>query len=748
MTARRLLVGAVLLFFPVPVSGQSVIEDFPEFPAPTAATLRRPTEAQRRHYEALRLFAKGRQCERARKLLEAIEAYEQALAVEPKATAVVKALIPLNFMMNREAKALEYCRTALELDPNDYHLWYRYAQELLELGRRGEALTAFTRATAIPAAQEFPSVYAQMLFSKATILEDMKQFRAAAADFAEVVKVLDNTEALLADPTAVELDRLKEETAKTCERLAQVYLKAGQYREAVAAFQKAQQKSPAQAGRLDYHLTEVFLAAKQPAQALAHLEKYLATQPQGAQAYQRLVDVYLQLGRPQDILPALEKAAARDNFNVPLKLLLAHRYAVAGRAHQAEPIYLGVLGSNPSEDAYRGLALLYARQDRWPELLQRLDADLADPVKSPLARVQVEVLASDRELVKGVGVAACRKTVRGEAMTYNTRRVLATLCRQARHFDLAEHLCRACLADDPQPGEAYLELCRTLNEAGDHVGEAAVCREALGQKLRVPPAVFQMELARALVLSGNTREGVQQARLVVQQTPAGTEDHFHARHRLTVVLYQAGQLDEAAKEGHALLDETFDPRAGRRVRELLSGIHAARKDYAKAEEHLQAILNVDPSDATACNDLGYLWADQGKNLEEAERLVRRALELDRLEKAKTHGPMENPAAKAENAAYIDSLGWVLFKRGRFAEAAQLLEKAVALPDGDDPATWDHLGDAYEALRDYAHAREAWQKALTLYAGRPPRPDDRRLEIQAKLKRVEVIRTGTTRNNQR
>src|SRR5262249_2817084 len=75
------------------------------------------------------------------------------------------------------------------------------------------------------------------------------------------------------------------------------------------------------------------------------------------------------------------------------------------------------------------------------------------------------------------------------------------------------------------------------------------------------------------------------------------------------------------------------------------------------------------------NDLGYLWADQGKHLERSLAMIQKAV-----------------AADPNNSAYRDSLGWVYFRLGRYGEAIQELERAAA-GDKPDGTVLDHLGDA-------------------------------------------------------
>ena len=112
-------------------------------------------------------------------------------------------------------------------------------------------------------------------------------------------------------------------------------------------------------------------------------------------------------------------------------------------------------------------------------------------------------------------------------------------------------------------------------------------------------------------------------------------------------------------------------------------------------------------------------AEQNKKLTEAEKLIRAAMEQDR--KQKREGAWVGLDGDLDNAAYVDSLGWVLFRQGKVKEARQELERASRLPDGsDDPVVWDHLGDVRAREGDKTQAVEAWRKAVEQYeVGQPP-----------------------------
>ena len=68
-------------------------------------------------------------------------------------------------------------------------------------------------------------------------------------------------------------------------------------------------------------------------------------------------------------------------------------------------------------------------------------------------------------------------------------------------------------------------------------------------------------------------------------------------------------------------------------------------------------------------------------------------------------------AEPENGAYLDSLGWVLFKLGKLEDAVAPLEKATKMNMGSDATVWDHLGDVLLKLMRTEKAIEAWQTAI-------------------------------------
>jgi Flp pilus assembly protein TadD len=114
-----------------------------------------------------------------------------------------------------------------------------------------------------------------------------------------------------------------------------------------------------------------------------------------------------------------------------------------------------------------------------------------------------------------------------------------------------------------------------------------------------------------------------------------------------------------------------------------------------AETHLLRAIEIDPSDAYALNYLGYWWADEGRNLDEAIAMIERAV-----------------SQRPDSGFFVDSLGWVHFRLGDAATAVGYLERATEL-EPSDPEITGHLGDVYWVLGRHDEARFKWRLALSL-----------------------------------
>jgi tetratricopeptide (TPR) repeat protein len=206
-----------------------------------------------------------------------------------------------------------------------------------------------------------------------------------------------------------------------------------------------------------------------------------------------------------------------------------------------------------------------------------------------------------------------------------------------------------------------------------------------------------------------------------------------------------GRIDDAIKTYNDVLDK-LDAEKGIKgdakdrfkdgVRYILSGLYVENKEVDKAAKQLETLIKRHPDRATYKNDLGFIWCDNDMKLEESEKLIKEALELDKKaqEKAKGEGKIDEVKP---NAAYLDSLGWVLFKQKKYKEALDYLKKASQdEEEGNHLEIWDHLADCYMAMGQKKDAIAAWEKALKM-EDLSKRDGERRRKVSEKLRSAKT-----------
>ena len=134
------------------------------------------------------------------------------------------------------------------------------------------------------------------------------------------------------------------------------------------------------------------------------------------------------------------------------------------------------------------------------------------------------------------------------------------------------------------------------------------------------------------------------------------------------------------------------------------------KQWSKAEADMRKALDLQADQPHVLNYLGYSWIDQGVNLDEGMKMIKRAVEQ-----------------RPDDGYIVDSLGWAYFRIGNYEEAVKNLERAIDLKP-EDPTINDHLGDAYWKVGRFLEAAFQWSHARDL------KPDPEELtKIEQKLK---------------
>ncbi|MDX8402933.1 MAG: tetratricopeptide repeat protein [Mariprofundaceae bacterium] len=158
------------------------------------------------------------------------------------------------------------------------------------------------------------------------------------------------------------------------------------------------------------------------------------------------------------------------------------------------------------------------------------------------------------------------------------------------------------------------------------------------------------------------------------------------------------------KKYRQLLDETETalnlPRISLRLLFNRAIAYEHYKQFNDVESSLKRLLSTEPGHTEALNFLGYIYAEQGIKLIEAETLIKRALEK-----------------KPDDGYYMDSLAWVYFQRGDYHKAIETQTLAIQKIT-DDPVMVEHMGDMLWKSGKETEARNHWEKALQLKHSEP------------------------------
>ncbi len=207
-----------------------------------------------------------------------------------------------------------------------------------------------------------------------------------------------------------------------------------------------------------------------------------------------------------------------------------------------------------------------------------------------------------------------------------------------------------------------------------------------------------IQVALSLDEQGRNEQAMQRMQAIVASHPQDPD----AWSSLGSLQRSAKDFEAASRSYDKAIELIGTPDAGHWTLFYFRGICNERsKQWPKAEADFKKALEVYPDQPLVLNYLGYSWVDKGQNLDEAFKMLQRAVDL-----------------KPTDGYIVDSLGWAHFKLGHYQEAAQQLERAIELKPAD-PVVNDHLGDAYWKVGRKTEAHFQWNHARDM----GPEPED-------------------------
>lgn len=363
----------------------------------------------------------------------------------------------------------------------------------------------------------------------------------------------------------------------------------------------------------------------------------------------------------------------------------------------------------------------------------------------------IEVLKNNEKAKKIIEVAQKLNPADEKKLNGNAYWFLAKIAQELRENEAAVDFYNKFLVDAKKLGSGqkmaagYGPLIQILFDTKKYKECEKLCSEFLDITLedeaafipilRLKPVVF-----RRMVLCQSRMGEVDKAIERVEKLYKDQPDNWLNLELKARILREVGKTADAEKAYQDLIVKIdSDKRLGKEEKEefleeikyTLSNVYVELKKIDKAAEILKTLVEKNPDNPTYHNDLGYIWADNDLNLEEAEKLIRKAIEIERGLRKKIKNL--KPEFDKDNSAYLDSLAWVLFKKKNYAEAKKLLVEAIKDEEGQHIEILDHLGDIHQAMGEKAEATKVWKDSLN-FAGSSKREQDKKKEVEKKIEK--------------
>jgi tetratricopeptide (TPR) repeat protein len=129
---------------------------------------------------------------------------------------------------------------------------------------------------------------------------------------------------------------------------------------------------------------------------------------------------------------------------------------------------------------------------------------------------------------------------------------------------------------------------------------------------------------------------------------------------------------------------------------MRADVYYRMKDYIRAFETFETAIKANGDDLTVINNYAYYLAEQNKNLKEAEEMAKKVIDREK-----------------GNTTYLDTYAWVLYKRGKYKDAARIMEEIINSGDAPDAEWYEHYGFILSKQHNCAKAIEKWNYAIKL-----------------------------------
>jgi tetratricopeptide (TPR) repeat protein len=412
-----------------------------------------------------------------------------------------------------------------------------------------------------------------------------------------------------------------------------------------------------------------------------------------------LAKVYFELKRSDDARSALEEATTFPEADFSVFYELGLLYAQAGYSEKAVEAFGKAVAMNPDfSNAHLALARLFLQAGKREEAMRSYRETLRiEPDNKNVIKELADLYYETGQYAQGAELLA--PLYREGTLADGAAIIYGRFLHKAGKVDEALAVFNELVK---KMGEKA-PLLRVIAELEIGKGHFKTAFEILKRLVEIEPDRFENYVGILLVLSGAVSgpSGPDEAVLLTEEEKRGYLDEAAARmnpdseesnYIMGSILRKAGELEKA--EQFLLKAERINAKNESTLLELAS-LYGRTGKYNEALKRVIFLYDEDPEDPSLANFYGYLLAEKGESLDLAEQLLAKAL-----------------AKEPQNGYFLDSLGWIRFKKGRFREALDILLKAAGKAE-DDAVIWEHIGDTYVKLNESSKAMNAYQKSLAI-----------------------------------
>ncbi len=583
---------------------------------------------------------------------KAIDNYRLAMKEDPTASFLVEDIAELYRMSGRIREAVEEAQTALKANPDDLN-----------------------------ARRVLARIYTQQIGDAQTNHVDEGMARRAIEQYK-----------LISDKDPKDLDSLV--------MLGRLQKLVGSSPDAEAAYKKVLASDPDNEDAIT-GLANVYSDLGDPKRASELLQKLTSKSPT-PRSLMLLAASYEQMHQYDLAAETYTKAIDLDPNRAELRAALAQDQVLAGKLDDALKTYQDLAESNPQEpQPYLGMAQIYREKKNFAKAHESLDkAKSLDPDNLDIRYNEVLLLAEEGKTADAI---AAQKNIvdamakRGNGLPASTRsdmiEKLGALYRANGQYQQAVDTFRQIATGNPDAEpRAQAEIADTYRAAKEfpkaqQEADAALKKYPKDRTLmRVQAEIFADE--------GKTDDATAQLRKLLD----GKND-LEIQLEIAQVYEKGKNYTEMGKTLDAADKLSPDKENQATIAFLRGSMYEREKKYELAEKQFRTVLDADPNNASALNYLGYMLADEGVRLPEAQELIKHAVNIE-----------------PDNYAFLDSLGWVYFRQNRLDDAEQQLKRSLDLltsqqAKGTDPTIHDHLGDVYFREGKLREAIAQWQTSL-------------------------------------